>query len=97
MSRMRLFLDYIFAVQQIVPRITMSTTFCESVLLGKEEMSGQRESNPFSPFRESAPFCRKFAAISALTAFVQNEHIADSRRITQFECPNLSENPRARV
>jgi len=49
------------------------------------------------PFRESASFCRKFAAISALTAFAQNRHIADSRRITQFYCPKLSETARVRV
>ena len=57
----------------------------------------RRESNPFLPFRESASFCRKFAAISALTAFAQNEQIADSRRITQFACPKLSETALARV
>ena len=47
--------------------------------------------NPLFTLRENGRFCRKLAAISALTAFAQNEHIADSRGITQFEFPNFSE------
>jgi hypothetical protein len=56
-----------------------------------------RGSKPFLAFRESAPFYRKFAVISALTAFAQNEQIADSRRITRFYCPKSSETDLARV
>ena len=46
---------------------------------------------PISAFRDFAGFLRKTAGISALTAFAANRRIADSRRITQFLCPNLSE------
>jgi hypothetical protein len=44
--------------------------------------------------REIARFWLKSAAINALAAFAQNRRIADSRRITQFRCPNLSETAR---
>ena len=47
----------------------------------------QRDSNPFSILREFARFLRKLAAICALTAFVENWSLHDSRRTTQFECP----------
>ena len=50
-----------------------------------------RESNPITRLRVIARFRLKSAAISALTTFAENEEIADSRRITQFPCPNLSE------
>jgi predicted RNA-binding Zn-ribbon protein involved in translation (DUF1610 family) len=40
---------------------------------------------------DNARFLRKTAGISALTAFAANRRIANSRRIMQFECPNLSE------
>ena len=53
--------------------------------------SGQWNSNPVSQLREIARFVLKVAGISALTAFAENEQIADSRRFTQFSCPNLSE------
>jgi hypothetical protein len=46
---------------------------------------------PISAFRDFARFLRKTAGIGALTAFAANRRIADSRRITQFECPKLSE------
>ena len=51
-----------------------------------------RESNPERP-RKPARFPFKSAGISALNAFTQNRRIVDSRRITQFPRPNLSEKP----
>src|SRR5262249_51608802 len=55
------------------------------------EESGQRESNPIPRFHNVARFPLKSALINALTAFAKNERFADSRRFTQFSCPNLSE------
>jgi hypothetical protein len=53
--------------------------------------SGQRESKPNYQFRDSAQFRGKSAAICALTAHAEISDFAESRRFTQFYCPNLSE------
>src|SRR6266480_3843243 len=69
---------------------------CESVAKSAENslFFGQRvrESKPISTFRKLARLRRKPATISALTASVAKRPLHESRRFTQFECPNLSEN-----
>src|SRR5205809_1808504 len=44
--------------------------------------------------RDLARFLRNASSFSALTALAKHHHFAESRRITQFSCPNLSENSR---
>jgi hypothetical protein len=58
--------------------------------------SGQRESKPLRAFRDFAQFQHKTAAVCALYDSVQFARFAESRTITQFPCPNLSENFSAR-
>src|SRR5215472_16532730 len=50
-----------------------------------------RESKPITRFRNSARSRHKHAAACALQREAQINHSAESRRITQFHCPNLSE------
>jgi hypothetical protein len=52
------------------------TSLTGSKLIFRGKMSGQRESNPLSPFRKTARFRRKLAAISALTALAENGRFA---------------------
>ncbi len=59
--------------------------------------SGQRESKPIQWLRVIARFCRNSAVNCVLYIEREIGPLADSRRITQFECPNLSENVSARV
>ena len=60
-------------------------------------MSEQRDGSAYGDRTRFAHFvilresCRKSAAISALTAMQENHHFAESRRITQFPCPKLTE------
>jgi hypothetical protein len=42
--------------------------------------------------RDSARFLCNLSLFSALTALAENHDFAGSRSITQFPCPNLSEN-----
>ena len=52
---------------------------------------GRRDSKPCYLLRDSARFSPNLSRISALLRCVENHHFAESRRITQFSCPNLSE------
>ena|SRR5215472_13261666 len=51
------------------------------------------ESKPLRAFRDFAQFQHKTTAVCALYDSVQIARFAESRTITQLQCPNLSEKP----